>query len=164
MYKRQIKGLLASEIATNAIIRTTTAVTTFQSGNETENVLPAQAQAIVNFRLMPGDSITWVVKQVKKIIKDDRVKIEIVGDRNEAPPISDIDTDGFREIQKTIAEVFPGCVISPGMHVGSSDSRYYHSLTENVYRFSPLVATREDVSRVHGNDAVSYTHLRAHET
>ena len=40
----------------NAMLRTTTAVTVISGGNK-ENVLPESAEALVNFRLLPGDTV-----------------------------------------------------------------------------------------------------------
>jgi carboxypeptidase PM20D1 len=37
------------------MLRTTTALTIVNAGNK-ENVLPGQADAVVNFRLLPGDT------------------------------------------------------------------------------------------------------------
>ena len=65
--------LVAREMAqrpqTNAIIRTTTAPTIFDSGVK-ENILPASARAVVNFRILPGDTVATVVEHVRRTIDD----------------------------------------------------------------------------------------------
>ena len=69
-------------------MRTTTALTIINGGVE-DNTIPAEAKAIVNFRLLPGDTIADVLWHVKKVIKDERVKFKPVeGKFNEALPIS----------------------------------------------------------------------------
>jgi len=74
----------------NASIRTTTALTIVQGGIE-DNTIPSDAQAFVNFRLLPGDSIAEVLWHAKKVIKDERVKFAPVeGKFNEALPVSSI--------------------------------------------------------------------------
>jgi len=72
----------------NASMRTTTAWTIVNGGVE-DNTIPAEAKAIVNFRLLPGDTIAHLLWHVKKVIKDERVRFRPVeGKFNEAPPIS----------------------------------------------------------------------------
>src|SRR2546423_860537 len=59
---------------TNALLRTTTAATIFEGGIK-DNVLPSHARAVVNFRILPGDSVNGVLEHVKRAINDPRVKI-----------------------------------------------------------------------------------------
>ena len=54
---------------TNAMVRTTTAVTIFQAGTK-ENVLPSRAGAVVNFRILPGDSVEDVLRHVRRVVDD----------------------------------------------------------------------------------------------
>ncbi|MEE8291236.1 MAG: M20 family peptidase [Candidatus Tectomicrobia bacterium] len=146
-----VKKQLAASRATNAMIRTTAAVTMFQGGDK-ENVLPVHARAIVNFRLLPGDSIDSVVGHVRKIIDDPQVQIRRMQSFSEPPPISDIDSPGYESIQQTIRQVFPGVVIAPSLLIGATDSKHYVELSENVYRFRPIWIRPEDLSRYHGAD------------
>ena len=59
----------------NAMVRTTTAATMMNAGIK-DNVVPSTATAVVNFRLLPGDSVAWVISRVKAIIRDERVSVE----------------------------------------------------------------------------------------
>ena len=56
----------------NATIRTTTAVTMVKGGVK-ENALPASARAIVNFRILPGDTVQSVTEYVRRVVDDPRV-------------------------------------------------------------------------------------------
>ncbi len=64
---------------------------------------------------------------------------------------------GFFEIlQRTIRQVLPDAVVAPYLVVGSTDSRHYRGLTENVYCFLPLRLHQDDLARMHGtNERVS---------
>src|SRR3954447_13584405 len=53
--------------ATAAMLRTTTAVTMLRAGIK-ENVLPADAAAVVNFRIIPGESTESVTDRVRAVI------------------------------------------------------------------------------------------------
>ena len=137
--------------ATNAVLRTTTALTVVRGGNKS-NVLPGEAAAIVNFRLLPGDSIARVVTHARRSIHDDRISIEVQPGATEASPIATRESASYRLINRTIRELFPDTVVAPGLVVGATDSRHFAALADNVYRFAPVRARREDLARFHGTD------------
>src|SRR3989454_12751404 len=66
-------GLLAQTFGAtpqgNAMVRTTTAPTVLQAGVK-ENVLPSTARALVNFRILPGDSVASVADHVRRVVHD----------------------------------------------------------------------------------------------
>ena len=57
-----IEAQLEQQPSTNAMVRTTTAVTMINGGIKA-NVLPREATARVNFRLLPGDESAEVIEQ-----------------------------------------------------------------------------------------------------
>ena len=135
---------------TDASIRTTTAFTMMNSGVK-DNILPHTAEALVNMRLLPGDTISQVCKRVKEIINDDKVVLEVVEDANwEASPLSPTDTNAYRSLGKSIRQVFDGVPVAPYLVLGATDSRYYAPISDAVYRFSPFEVTSEDLHRMHG--------------
>ncbi|USG61814.1 M20 family peptidase [Sneathiella marina] len=146
--------ILISELgkggATNAMVRTTTAVTIVEGGTK-DNVLPTEAIAIVNFRLLPGTTIDDVVQHVKSVIDDPDISIDIK-QGNEPSPISDPSAVGYKLIEKTIQQVFPDVLISPGLMLAGSDSKNYVNIADNSYRFIPLRFGKEDLSRIHGTN------------
>ena len=87
---------LASSPATNAMVRTTTAPTMFEAGTK-DNMLPSSARAVVNFRILPGDSVSTVLDHVRRVVDDDRVDIKTVG-RFSAEP-SAMTSTAFRLVQ-----------------------------------------------------------------
>ena len=68
-------GILESSPATNAVIRTTTATTLLLESGSKANVIPRQARAIVNFRILPGDTVQGVIDEVVRIIDDEDVQV-----------------------------------------------------------------------------------------
>ena len=147
-----VEGQLAKSPSTNAVIRTTTAPTVFESGVK-ENVLPAHAKAIVNFRILPGDSIETVLDHVRKTIDDPKITIKLLeATAREPSKESSIKSPGFKKLQKTIAQVFPDAIIAPSLVVSATDSRFYESLSLDIYRFQPLRLNSEDTHRIHGVD------------
>ena len=137
---------------TNAMVRTTTAATMFQAGTK-DNVLPTHARALVNFRILPGDSIRTVTEHVSRVVEDDRIEIT-VGGRFSAEPsrVSRIDSDAFRTLQRTIRSIVPDAVVAPYLVVVVTDARHYADLSENIFRFLPLRLSSDDLKRMHGID------------
>jgi carboxypeptidase PM20D1 len=137
---------------TNAMIRTTTAVTMFQAGTK-ENVLASRARAVVNFRLSPGDSISHVVAHVRRVIDDPRVVVRRVGAFSAEPsPISSTESESFRTLERTIKSVIPEALVAPYLVVVVTDSRHFRDLGDNVFRFMPAHLTSRDLQRIHGTN------------
>jgi len=148
-----VQHILESSPDSNATLRTTSAATIFRAGTK-DNVMPSRAMAIVNFRLLPGDTVATVTDHVRKVVKDPRVKMQPMAGE---PPVeasvrSSVDSPDFKLMQKTLAEVYPDAVVAPFVFVAATDSRHYAPLTENIYRFAPMVMDTEDVGRLHGTN------------
>jgi carboxypeptidase PM20D1 len=137
---------------TNAMVRTTTAVTIFQAGTK-ENVLASRARAVVNFRILPGDSVARVIQHVRRVIDDSRVEVRRVGAFFAEPsPVSSTDSESFRTLERTIRSVVPEAIVAPYLVVVVADARYYGDLTTNVFRFMPALLTPRDLERMHGTN------------
>ncbi len=152
-----LKNILSGDGATSALIRTTTAPTMLEAGIK-DNVLPTDASVVVNFRVLPGETIESVIDQVRKIINDDRILVEESGFGNPGnpSPISPTDSLGFNLIQRSIGEVFPDAVICPALAIVMTDGRFYSGVSKGVYRFLPMMISRAELGRIHGaNERVS---------
>ena len=162
LFEPLVRSQFEKSPSTNAMLRTTTALTVFQAGNKA-NVIPGRAEAIVNFRLLPGDGAESVIAHVKRAIRDDAVKVERApGAFAEASPVSATDSEAYRQLARTIREVFPDTLVAPGLMLGATDSRYMAALSKRIFRFSPVVAKPEDLARFHGtNERISVENLAA---
>jgi carboxypeptidase PM20D1 len=150
------KGVLLRRLSAvntiNAMLRTTTAPTMFNSGFK-DNILPIRARGAINFRLLQGDTIESVLDHVQNTISDSRVKVAPVsGFSVEASPVSRLESLTFEALEKALISTYPGIVVSPGLVTGATDSRFYIKLSDCVYRFSPLWVKQEDLRRVHGTN------------
>ncbi|MFU8859943.1 MAG: M20 family peptidase [Cyclonatronaceae bacterium] len=151
LFQRVIKDHLTKLPETSAVLRTTGAATIFESGMK-ENVLPTQARAVINFRLHPSDSIADVIDHVRKTINDPRIRITKMHGHIEPSRLSDVSSESYKTLRRTIREVFPEVTVSPALMIGATDARHYAALTPNIYRFLPLRASRSDLDRVHGTN------------
>ena len=147
-----IKNSLANDATSAAIVQTTTAPTIFNSGIK-DNVLPSQATATINFRILPGETVASVKARVEKIINNPAVKIEVDENFSSNPsPVSSTSSFGFRVLQKTLQETYPETVIAPGLVIATTDSKQYAAVANDVYRFTPVCIDRDDIKRIHGNN------------
>jgi carboxypeptidase PM20D1 len=150
-----VQAQLEKGASTNAMLRTTTALTVVQAGNK-DNVLPGMAEATVNFRLLPGDTRAGVMEHVKAKAGSDRFELLALDGSAEPSPVSPTQSASYQLLNKTVREVFPGTLVAPGLMVGATDSRHFQALSDHIYRFSPVRAKPEDLSRFHGtNERIS---------
>ena len=150
-----IERVLAGATTTDAMLRTTTAVTMLE-GSPKDNVLPSLAKAVVNFRIIPGETSAGVIAHVKSVIDDPRVTITPVGVTFEPSLPSPTNDSSWAGLVKTIRQIYPETVIGPYLVLGATDSRYFRGITTNVYRFTGNRIDIEDRNRVHGiNERIS---------
>jgi carboxypeptidase PM20D1 len=152
-----------------AVLHTTTAATMIGGGVK-DNVMPTEARAVINFRILPGETPQSVMAHVRRIITDRRVRLRVIGEKPHIPsPESDSTAPQFAAVAGTVRELFPGTVVAPYLLTGASDARYYEPLSPNVYRFVPVHLRKEDLERAHGVnerirvndylDAIRFYHL-----
>ncbi|GLQ05508.1 M20 family peptidase [Sneathiella chinensis] len=149
-----LEPVLVSQLAkggtTNAMVRTTTAATIVNGGTK-DNVLPSTATATVNFRLLPGDTVDGILDHIRTTINDPAIEVSIK-QGNEPSKVSSSTSDHFALVQKTINEVLPDVLVSPGLMLAGSDTKHYEALAEDSYRFLPMRFSKTDLPRVHGTN------------
>jgi carboxypeptidase PM20D1 len=146
-----VERVMARHPEANAAMRTTTAATMFAAGVK-ENVLPASARAVVNFRILPGDTVQAVVEHVRRTIDDPTIAVRVLAGSSEPAPLSDPDAPAFTRLARTVRATFPGTLVTPFVSLGATDARYYTAVSPNVYRFVPVRMRGEDLARIHGTD------------
>lgn len=144
-----VEARLGGAPTTNALIRTTTAPTIFHAGMK-DNVLPSTAEATVNFRILPGDTIDSVTRQVQAIIDDPTIELAAYEFASDPSPISPTDTPAYAALETAVREVFPEVVVVPGLVIGATDNRHYGEVREARYNFLPVTLTDADLTRIHG--------------
>jgi carboxypeptidase PM20D1 len=154
-----VKKQLEAGASTAAMLHTTTALTIVEAGNK-ENVLPGQAEATVNFRLLPGDTLAGTLAHVKDTVADPRFQFETLPGAVEPSKVAPTDSASYKLIERTVRELFPGTVVAPGLMIGGTDSQHYSAVSDHIYKFSPVRAKAEDLARFHGtNERISAANL-----
>lgn len=134
-----------------ATVRTTTALTIFNAGDK-DNVLPGNAEATVNFRLIPGDTQASVTDHVRRTVANDRISVEPSPGNADPTPVTATSGKPFRALNRTIREIFPEVIVAPGLMVAATDSRHYTGITDTILRFTPVRANADDLKRFHGTN------------
>jgi acetylornithine deacetylase/succinyl-diaminopimelate desuccinylase-like protein len=140
---------LSAMPAYNAQLRTT-CVATLLEGGHADNALPQKAQATVNCRVLPGESVEEVQKTLVQVLADDHISvIPTQVDVQSAP--SPLDPEILGAVERVTAEFWPGIPIIPIMSSGATDGRFLRNAGIPTYGTSGLAGDIDDV-RAHGKD------------
>ena len=146
-----VKRQFLASPQTAASIRTTTAPTIFQAGTK-DNVLPQRARAVINHRILPGETIDSVLAHDRAAVADPRVRLRVIpGGRDPSRPAS-TGSPEYRQLSRAVRATFPHAAIAPGLVVGATDGRHYEGLATSVLRFAPFTLREEDLARIHGSN------------
>lgn len=146
-----VRRQMAATPAGMAMLRTTWAPTVFQSGDK-DIVLPVQAEAHMNLRLLPGDSAAAAIQRARQRMTASGVDIATIEPAWAPSPVASTTHEGYRRVARAVRTVFGDVVVGPGLMVGATDSRHLLDIADQVYRFSPIEAGPEDLPRFHGTD------------
>ena len=133
----------------NANLRNT-CVATMLSAGHAENALPQTARAVVNCRILPGESIEDVERTLHRVVGDDRIRISPIAEPVPSPP-SPLSPAVVGPLQRLAALHFPGVPIVPIMSTGATDGLYLRNAGIPTYGFGALFDDPDDV-RAHGRD------------
>jgi carboxypeptidase PM20D1 len=149
IFKSLISGIYEESASGNALVRTTTSPTIFNSGVK-DNIIPLTASAIINFRIIPGETIATVTNRVNQIINDERITIKTGTFVSEPSKVSSTSSFGYKILHKTISEIYPTALVAPYLVVGATDSRHFNAISNNIYRFSAIKINKENIKFFHG--------------
>jgi acetylornithine deacetylase/succinyl-diaminopimelate desuccinylase-like protein len=143
-------GLLQQDELTNAMVRDTIALTMLHAGFK-PNVIPAQAEATLDCRLLPDTDEDEFLATLRKTIDDPTIHIEILQPTEPAPASP---TEGlvYEAIKAAARRVYPDAVVVSSMAVSGTDSRFFRRLGVPAYGLLPFLLTKEQIATVHGVD------------
>ena len=135
----------------NSMLRDTISPTMLQAGVR-NNVIPAEARANLNIRLLPGDTIDGLILDMQKLVNDPAVKFDVQTDAGLAAPPSSLENDFYADITKVAAQEFGGAPVLPYQSPWATDSAQLRLHNVQSYGLWPFPLTAEDLQRMHGND------------
>lgn len=144
--------MITAESETAPMVRTTIAPTMLRAGVK-DNVMPNEARAVVNFRLLPGDTFETVQDHVRRVIDDETIEIrEYQTIMVPASRVSPVTSRSYLNLQQAIMDRFQDLFVVPYLVSGATDSRHFTNITEQIYRFSPIEIRISDMSIIHGTN------------
>lgn len=116
------------------------------------NVIPARSSAVIDCRLLPGQSKEDWMRQVRARINDPRVSVELYLPPSGEPKAIDFDTPLFQTIQEVITAAVEDAVVVPSMTVGGTDNRFLRARGIPAYGFIPCILSQDERRGFHGNN------------
>jgi acetylornithine deacetylase/succinyl-diaminopimelate desuccinylase-like protein len=133
----------------HALIRNTCSLTVL-SGSSKINVVPPEASAELDCRVLPDQDVDAFIEAIRERIADDAIRIEKIMAFSAAASPSD--TELFRVLESVSKEHYPKAIVIPSVTAGFTDSHFFRDLGIVSYGFGPIVVTQEDYLGVHGNN------------
>jgi len=140
---------LSAQTPYNAQLRTTCVATRLEGGHA-DNALPQLARAMVNCRILPGQPVDDIQKQLEKVFADPKVVVTAT-ERDTGSEPSVINKELLAAIEKLTAKFWPGIPAVPTMSSGATDGRYLRNAGIPTFGHSGLASDIFDV-RSHGKD------------
>lgn len=133
----------------NAVVRNTVAITMLQ-GAAKINVLPSEASAQLDVRLLPSEQPQAFINELRKVIDDDSIRIEpTLSFAASSSPSGSRFVQIVREVARRDS---PGAVVTHPLITGFTDCHYFREVNIPCYGFLPFKLTGRDVAGYHGKD------------
>jgi acetylornithine deacetylase/succinyl-diaminopimelate desuccinylase-like protein len=142
----------------NALIRNTITPTVLEGSPKT-NVIPDEATAQLDCRLLPGERPADFLALLREVIADDTVRVQTL--LSFPASSSDADSGFMTAVRKLAATDLGGAPVIPSVITGFTDSHWFREHGVASYGFVPFVLSEDDERTVHGvNERVSIDNLR----
>ncbi len=135
----------------NFLLRDTISLTMMGGSGQT-NVIPPEAWANLDVRILPGGDPKALLQAVRNAVDDPNVTVEPLEPEFRVANYSPTDNVLFAAIRQISAKYFPGTPVVPHITSGYTENQRYRPLGIDSYGFSPYTATEEEGATEHGND------------
>jgi acetylornithine deacetylase/succinyl-diaminopimelate desuccinylase-like protein len=148
---KDARDWILSDVYWNAILRNTISLTGLTGSNKT-NVIPAEASAEIDIRLLPDQRPEDMIATLTRIVGDTAVHFTTLL-APKAPFESPVNTDLFHAIERAALERDPASFVTSSMMTGATDRPSYRKLGIIAYGLDPFkVEVADEQKGVHGND------------
>lgn len=144
-------AILSREPLHNAVLRTGQSLT-LMSGGIRNNVIPSEATANFNVRVLPDEDIRDVVATMNRVSAEPQVTYAIAEEPEPAPPVSPVNTALFQAMEAAARAMAPKAVVVPFMSTGATDGALLRAKGIPTYGILPFPLPMEDELRMHGDN------------
>lgn len=146
----EFRKRLESDPAARTLFQNTIAVTRLEGGNKV-NVIPAEASAQIDTRLLPGEGLEQWIKELSRVVDDDHVSIKPL--LAFEPIDSPVNTELAEIVRKEVGRRHPGAILTYPVTAGFTDSHYFRRKGIHSYGLSPFIAPPGQLGEgYHGHD------------
>jgi acetylornithine deacetylase/succinyl-diaminopimelate desuccinylase-like protein len=135
----------------NSLLRDTISPTMLQAGIR-QNVIPAEARAVLNIRLLPGDVVSPLLARLQTLVNDPAIRFEVQPNAGETAPSSSVTSGLYNIIAQDAKQQFPGAIVVPEMSTGATDSVPLRLRSVQAYGLLPFPLDPSDLARMHADD------------
>ena len=146
-----VKHLSEESPMWNSMLRDSITPTIINAGFR-NNVIPSEATANLNVRMLPGHSVDALIGQFAKVVNDPQVRFKLARDPGENAPPSDITNQLYKTIERITPQDFSGAIAIPFLSTGATDSASLRLHKVQAYGLEPFPLTESDDARMHGDD------------
>ena len=148
---RKFQEEIVKDESLNFLLRDTISLT-MMGGSEQTNVIPPEAWANLDVRILPGGNPKALLAEIRKVVNDPNVTVEPLNEGFREANYSSTDTELYKVIRAVSAKYFPGTPVVPHITSGYTENQRYRPLGIASYGFNPYTATEEEGNTEHGND------------
>jgi acetylornithine deacetylase/succinyl-diaminopimelate desuccinylase-like protein len=150
-FERAVLRLTEANPQWGAMLRNTISPTMLEAGVRS-NVIPSEARATLNIRLLPGELIGDLIAELQKAVNDPHVRFEAdAASRQQSPP-SPVDGELLQTIERVAPKFFPGAAVVPLMSTWATDSAQLRLRNVQAYGLIPFPLTEAELARMHSDD------------
>lgn len=118
------------------------------SASPQANIIPNDAKAVCNIRLMNTDSPQQALDHIKQAVNNPKVEFEII-DGMAASPYTDTNSPEYQKVSQAINRTWPNTLVTPYLMIACSDSRHYPPICDHICRFSCMQLDKEQRNMIH---------------
>jgi acetylornithine deacetylase/succinyl-diaminopimelate desuccinylase-like protein len=143
--------LLSRDPLLNAVLRTGQSLTLINGGIRS-NVIPSEATATFNTRVLPNDNVADIVAAMNRVGAESQVTFALSGPVKVAPPVSPITTTLYKSMERSAMDMAPSTTVIPFMSTGGTDGAALRARGIPTYGILPMPLPMEDELRMHGDN------------
>ncbi|MEE4277590.1 MAG: M20/M25/M40 family metallo-hydrolase [Halieaceae bacterium] len=133
----------------HALTRDTCSMTRM-SGSNKINVVPPEAWAEVDCRILPDKPVEDFIAEFRELVAPSGVEVEVI--MAFSPAVTETGTRLYSAIERITAERHPGSRVMPSVSTGFTDSHFTRDAGIASYGFDAVIVPEVDAVRIHGND------------
>ncbi len=145
----EIFQLILQDKLKSSMLRNTVSLTVLKAGYKT-NVIPAEASAELDCRLVPDVTQEDFIAEIRRLMNDPSIEVSVLDWVHTGA--SPYDTDCFKAIQEVAGSESPAAPVVPVVVPWFTDSHWFRDLGIIAYGLLPFRVDEKHLVTMHGKD------------